>query len=108
MLSPFLCPVPGNVPPIHLPDLSKPPPGFPGAMNVGLPPPSMGQPMFPPDLDLIPTIPYFDLPAGLMAPLVKVRIFAPSGADDDDDDTFNECQHYYYDSSSLLYMTFFL
>ena len=29
--------------------------------------------MPPPDIDLTPSVPYFELPAGLVAPLVKVR-----------------------------------
>ena len=64
-------------PPIHLPDLSKPPPGFPpgfpGGMGHG--PPGSGGPMMPhppSEADLTPSMPYYDLPAGLMAPLVKV------------------------------------
>ena len=61
-----------------LPDLSKPPPGFPPA-GPGFPPPPpapgvapAGAPPLPTDMDLTPTVPYYDLPAGLMAPLVKV------------------------------------
>ncbi|XP_026483006.1 calcium homeostasis endoplasmic reticulum protein-like [Ctenocephalides felis] len=53
-----------------LPDLSKPPPGFP------LVPPNIGPGMMGPmDTmeDLTPTIPYFDLPAGLMVPLIKLE-----------------------------------
>jgi hypothetical protein len=60
------------VPPIQLPDLSRPPPGFPAP---GFPPPAPQQPLPPPqlsDLDLMPTVPYYELPAGLMAPLVNV------------------------------------
>lgn len=48
-----------------LPDLSKPPPGFPAGLPPFAPPPS--------DIDLTPSVPYFELPGGLMAPLVKVR-----------------------------------
>ncbi len=62
-----------------LPDLSKPPPGFPPPGFPGMPPggPPRGPhgphgPPGPGDQDLMPTVPYFDLPAGLMAPLVKV------------------------------------
>ena len=54
-----------------LPDLSKPPPGFPPA-GPALPPPLGGPPLLPTDMDLTPSVPYYDLPAGLMAPLVKV------------------------------------
>ncbi|CAH1774373.1 unnamed protein product [Owenia fusiformis] len=54
-------------PPMGLPDLSKPPPGF----NPSLPPPSF--PLVDTEADLMPTAPYFDLPAGLMAPLVKLE-----------------------------------
>lgn len=48
---------PGGFP---MPDFSKPPPGF-------GPPPGHLQ-----DFDLTPSVPYYELPAGLMAPLVKV------------------------------------
>ena len=41
-------------------DLSKPPPGFPTP---------------PPDKDLVPALPYYELPAGLMVPMVKVGHF---------------------------------
>ncbi|KAL4236438.1 hypothetical protein ACF0H5_004823 [Mactra antiquata] len=47
-----------------MPDFSKPPPGF--------PPPGMHR-MPPPDIDLTPSVPYYELPAGLMAPLVKLE-----------------------------------
>lgn|SRR6218665_2462080 len=62
----------GPPPTIHLPDLSKPPPGFPPAGGF---PSGPIPPLIPPnsDADLMPSMPYFDLPAGLMAPLVKVR-----------------------------------
>lgn len=67
-------PLPGQgpPPPIHLPDLSKPPPGFPPTGNF---PPGAPPPLMPPatEADLMPSMPYFDLPAGLMAPLVKVK-----------------------------------
>lgn len=52
---------------IMMPDFSRPPPGFPG---MGGPPPQ------PPAFDestLIPSLPYFDLPAGLMVPLIKLE-----------------------------------
>lgn len=62
-----------------LPDLSRPPPGFgtPGAGgssggNAG--PPSISK--MPPHLQessLVPTLPYHDLPAGLMVPLIKLE-----------------------------------
>ncbi|XP_074640155.1 calcium homeostasis endoplasmic reticulum protein-like [Tubulanus polymorphus] len=58
-------------PAIPLPDMSKPPPGFPPAQ----PPPNAnnlptgGQQ----EPDLTPSVPYFDLPGGLMAPLVKLE-----------------------------------
>lgn len=47
-----------------MPDFSKPPPGF--------PPPGL-QRMPLPDFDLTPSVPYYELPAGLMAPLVKLE-----------------------------------
>jgi len=82
----------GPLPPnIHLPDFSKPPPGFPptgaGGFNSLLPgPPSHLLPQPAPPLmeaaDLMPSMPYFDLPAGLMAPLVKVSNCCPTIFDD--------------------------
>ncbi len=72
----------GGAPPgLPLPDLSKPPPGFPPPGFPGMPPggPPRGPhgPPGPPhgDQDLMPTVPYYDLPAGLMAPLVKVGLY---------------------------------
>ena len=60
-------------PPIRLPDLSRPPPGF-----VGLPPTAAAAALPPAapvcEADLTPTVPYYELPAGLMAPLVNVRM----------------------------------
>lgn len=61
--------IPFNQPPpvlptflaVGFPDFSKPPPGF--------------APTVPPKVDieeLMPSVPYFDLPAGLMIPLIKV------------------------------------
>lgn len=50
-----------NVP---LPDFSKPPPGF------GPPPPLIHEPSVE---DLLPSMPYFELPAGLMVPLIKLE-----------------------------------
>ena len=69
-------PPPPRAPMLPLPDFSKPPPGFP-AIPPGPPPPTL-RPPGPPtvpinDKDLMPTVPYYDLPAGLMAPLVKVQ-----------------------------------
>lgn len=51
------------------------PPGGPVLpMDPNLGPP----PMLPPtELDLTPTVPYYELPAGLMAPLVKVSWDSP-------------------------------
>lgn len=56
----FALPPPGFFPPpaAVFPDFSKPPPGF--------------NPEPPPMEDLIPTVPYYDLPAGLIVPLIKV------------------------------------
>ncbi|XP_067935916.1 calcium homeostasis endoplasmic reticulum protein-like [Watersipora subatra] len=67
-------------------DLNQPPPRFntmPPNFNANVPPPMLNMsqppprvPRFPPpnlsSEDLIPTAPYFDLPAGLMVPLVKL------------------------------------
>lgn len=54
---------------MELPDLSRPPPNF-IQNNFSLPP---VQPDTIPD-DLLPSLPYYELPAGLMVPLVKVCI----------------------------------
>lgn len=65
-------------PDVALPDLSRPPPNF--AANTTPPPPaipplmSLPPPDFLPD-DLLPSLPYYDLPAGLMVPLVKLEDF---------------------------------
>ncbi|KAK7501152.1 hypothetical protein BaRGS_00007637 [Batillaria attramentaria] len=74
----FGAPRPALAPPdFALPDLSKPPPGFPPTgppPAPGLPPPPIGTlPVMPTDMDLTPSVPYYDLPAGLMAPLVKLE-----------------------------------
>lgn len=64
----FSLPPPGFVPepPLAfqngLPDLSKPPPGFMPFTEVN-------------NDDLMPSVPYFELPAGLMVPLVQVIYF---------------------------------
>ena len=80
---------PGGMPPLPagppmplFPDMSRPPPGFasgPGGFGPPGPqthPPSlMSLTVRPPaavEADLTPSMPYFELPAGLMAPLVKV------------------------------------
>lgn len=58
---------PGNEPPpfsnVPLPDFSKPPPGF-------GPPPVIHEPSVE---DLMPSMPYYELPAGLMVPLIKLE-----------------------------------
>ncbi|KAL0103706.1 hypothetical protein PUN28_017754 [Cardiocondyla obscurior] len=58
---------PSNDPPpfsnVPLPDFSKPPPGF-------GPPPVIHEPSVE---DLMPSMPYFELPAGLMVPLIKLE-----------------------------------
>lgn len=61
--NPFSQPPPGYLPPPGMfPDFSKPPPGFPPKPEVFLE-------------ELMPTAPYYDLPAGLIVPLVKVSYF---------------------------------
>jgi len=52
---------------MELPDLSRPPPNF-IQNNFPLPP---VQPDITAD-DLLPSLPYYELPAGLMVPLIKV------------------------------------
>lgn len=51
---------------MELPDLSRPPPNF-IQNSFSLPPTQV-------DIadDLLPSLPYYDLPAGLMVPLIKV------------------------------------
>lgn len=62
-IPPFSQPPPGFFPPPGVfPDFSKPPPGFAPA-----PEPIVEE--------LLPTVPYYDLPAGLMVPLIKVQCF---------------------------------
>ncbi|XP_071799531.1 calcium homeostasis endoplasmic reticulum protein-like isoform X2 [Asterias amurensis] len=63
----------GALPP--MPDFSKPPPGFMDfPPDFNRPPPDMEiMPLDPNDPSLMPMVPYFDLPAGLMAPLVKLE-----------------------------------
>ncbi len=57
----------GFLPSHALPDLSRPPPGF------GGPPHGMHMsPMVFDEKQLIPTLPYYDLPAGLMVPLIPL------------------------------------
>uniref|UniRef100_A0A1B6L2Y7 CID domain-containing protein n=1 Tax=Graphocephala atropunctata TaxID=36148 RepID=A0A1B6L2Y7_9HEMI len=63
----FLPTFPPPAPGIELPDLSRPPPGF----HLPPPPPIL-QPEVMPD-DLLPSLPYYDLPAGLMVPLIKLE-----------------------------------
>ena len=58
-------------PPPPIPPHMGPPPPFPFPPNSRLPPPPHG---FPPHEIPPPPIPYFDLPAGLMVPLVPVNV----------------------------------
>merc|ERR1719479_397662 len=55
---------------VVLPDLSRPSPGFGGPPGhlLHVPP---RQPPFQ-ETNLVPTLPYYDLPAGLMVPLIKM------------------------------------
>uniref|UniRef100_A0A336MKG8 CSON001959 protein n=1 Tax=Culicoides sonorensis TaxID=179676 RepID=A0A336MKG8_CULSO len=53
-----------SLPPPQIPDMSKPPPGFNDASAE--PPPAILE-------DLTPKLPYFDLPAGLMVPLISLE-----------------------------------
>ncbi|KAI4462046.1 sr-related ctd associated factor 6 [Holotrichia oblita] len=48
-------------PPGIFPDFSKPPPGFPVVQEAAVPE------------ELMPTVPYYELPAGLMVPLIKLE-----------------------------------
>ena len=74
-------PPPNHPPPFQLPDFSKPPPGFPPpGVHAGPHPAPNSQPNAPIPGVVVPpapeeskpTVPYYELPAGLMAPLVKV------------------------------------
>ncbi|XP_066906139.1 calcium homeostasis endoplasmic reticulum protein isoform X1 [Halyomorpha halys] len=58
-------------PTIELPDLTRPPPGF-----------APVQPEIQPE-DLLPSLPYFDLPAGLMVPLIKLEDYKYKPLDPD-------------------------
>lgn len=60
---------PENFPNVSLPDFSKPPPGF--GLPPQAPPPLMSQEICLDDL--MPSMPYFELPAGLMVPLIKLE-----------------------------------
>lgn len=59
-----------------IPDLSRPPPGFgaPGAMSEGGPAAMQAQ-AHPPPMETapVPATPYFNLPAGLMAPFIRLE-----------------------------------
>lgn len=56
-----------------LPVMEMQGPPVPGMFDLSKPPPGFGAPLTPPpEADLIPKIEYFELPAGLMVPLVKV------------------------------------
>ncbi|XP_063699895.1 calcium homeostasis endoplasmic reticulum protein [Culicoides brevitarsis] len=63
-----------SLPPPQIPDMSRPPPGI-----FDQPPPSTGNSAAnsepPPSIveDLTPKLPYFDLPAGLMVPLIRLE-----------------------------------
>ncbi|CAN8004556.1 unnamed protein product, partial [Ixodes hexagonus] len=59
----------GAGPGLGLPDVSQPPPGFVTLDSQGFPPPDLPEAME----CLVPTMPYFELPAGLIVPLVKLE-----------------------------------
>ncbi|KAK4325591.1 hypothetical protein Pmani_003834 [Petrolisthes manimaculis] len=68
-------PPPGSTPvlPSSL-DFNQPPPGFPpGLPLVDFSKPPPGFPVEEQKENLVPTVPYYELPAGLMAPLVKME-----------------------------------
>lgn len=65
-----------SLPPPTLPDLSRPPPGF-GAGSIS--PPNMEQN----DEDLTPSMPYFELPAGLIVPLIRLEDYKYHALDAD-------------------------
>lgn len=51
-----------TLPPPHMPDMSRPPPGFDSEQELPLE-------------DLVPELPYFELPAGVMVPLIRLEDF---------------------------------
>uniref|UniRef100_T1IH20 Calcium homeostasis endoplasmic reticulum protein n=1 Tax=Strigamia maritima TaxID=126957 RepID=T1IH20_STRMM len=59
----------GLAPGLPIPDFTKPPPGF----LSHLPPPHQAPMVDLNDPNLMPSVPYYELPAGLMAPLVKME-----------------------------------
>lgn len=65
-----------NLPPpaFSIPDFTRPPPGF-DNLNVALQNelPDFLQPPIIEEIDLTPTLPYFELPAGLMVPLIRLE-----------------------------------
>ncbi|KAB0790130.1 hypothetical protein PPYR_11957 [Photinus pyralis] len=80
----FLPPMNPSVPPplmsqnnLDVPQFSQPPPGFfppPGLFpDFSKPPPGFAPPPEPVHEDLLPSVPYYDLPAGLMVPLIKLE-----------------------------------
>ncbi|XP_069162329.1 calcium homeostasis endoplasmic reticulum protein isoform X2 [Procambarus clarkii] len=68
-------PPPGTAPSIPSAlDFNQPPPGFPpGLPLVDFSKPPPGFPIEEQKENLVPTVPYYELPAGLMAPLVKME-----------------------------------
>ncbi|KAK8748428.1 hypothetical protein OTU49_016138, partial [Cherax quadricarinatus] len=68
-------PPPGTAPSIPSAlDFNQPPPGFPpGLPLVDFSKPPPGFPVEEQKENLVPTVPYYELPAGLMAPLVKME-----------------------------------
>ncbi|XP_014681782.1 PREDICTED: calcium homeostasis endoplasmic reticulum protein-like [Priapulus caudatus] len=64
-----VAPIPPNI------DFSKPPPGFPAILppNFNVPPPAAAPVLDANDPSLFPSVPYYELPAGLMVPLVRLE-----------------------------------
>lgn len=69
-----------NTPPpsFTIPDLSKPPPGF----SSTAPPSQPSLPM--PEEEVKPTAPYYELPAGLMVPLIRLEDYSYKPLDPND------------------------
>lgn len=63
----FNLPPPNLSFPPSIPDFSKPPPGFDNPQQIDQPPPVVEE------INLTPTLPFFELPAGLMLPLIRLE-----------------------------------
>lgn len=72
-----------NLPPPNfpIPDLSRPPPGFSSPPVENSPPQIELHQQQPEEINLQPTLPFFELPAGLMVPLIRLEDYNYHGID---------------------------